>query len=603
MDGHAGTKLVLIVAAAALVCLLLPGSATRAAAATPTPGDKVVLRVGWTSDPDNLNPFIGWLSPSFEVWSLNYDTLVGYDLEDFTPTTTGLAQSWEVSGDGKTYTFHLRDGVKWQDGRPFTADDVAFTYNYIVKNTMYAFSIATTGIKEAEVVDPLTVKIVCRQPKADLLSIWIPILPRHIWEKVTPKAASSSYVNRLPIVGTGPYQCVEFEKGDYVRMVANKDYFRGAPHLDEVIFATYQNSDTMTSDLKSGAIDAAQGIPRAQFDSVAATDGLEAVAYNYRNWDYLCLNCSTATASGGSPVLKDVSFRRALNWAIDRQRLADVAWSGRAEAGTTILPPDEWVDPDYHWEPSQESAYRYDPDKAGELLDEAGYRDGDGDGVREHGGKPVVLRLFASADNVEQQSEARLIAGQLKMVGISVKLTIGDEGVLTDMVWNYEDGAYAPDYDMYVSAWDGYFDPGQTLSCFTTGQIEGWNEPCWSNTEFDSLCEEQAVTLDKTERQKLVWRMQELMYTESPEVVLTYPQYLQAYNTSRWTGWTRVLDGKGPAFFITMPDTYLNLQPAAEEESGGGSTLWLAGVVIAVCMVVGAGIWLVRWRREKALDE
>ena len=149
---------------------------------SPSPDD-VTLRVGWTADPDNLNPFVGWASASFEVWSLNYDQLVGWDPEDFSPDDTGLATSWDVSPDGRTYTFHLRDGVKWQDGEPFTAADVAFTYDYIVKNDMYAFSIGTTGIEEARVVDPLTVQIVCSEPKADLLRIWIPILPQaHLGE-------------------------------------------------------------------------------------------------------------------------------------------------------------------------------------------------------------------------------------------------------------------------------------------------------------------------------------------------------------------------------------------------------------------------------------
>ena len=288
----------LVLAALLLGVLIVPSRGALASGSSPAPGDTVVMRMGWTSDPDNLNPFVGWASASFEVWSLNYDQLVGWDPEDFSSTDTGLATSWDVSPDGKTYTFHLREGVKWQDGEPFTADDVAFTYNYIVKNDMYAFSIATTGIKEARIVDPLTVQIVCSEPKADLLRIWIPILPKHIWANVPPKTAGE-FVNKTPIVGTGPFQCVEFKKGGFVRMVANEDYYRGAPHLDEIIFQTYQNPDTMTADLKSGTIDAVQGVPQAQFASLSRTDGLQAVAYNYRNWDYLCFNCYTGAGVQG----------------------------------------------------------------------------------------------------------------------------------------------------------------------------------------------------------------------------------------------------------------------------------------------------------------
>jgi len=591
------TKLLLIVAALLMGALIGPGGGALASGSSPSPAGTVTMRMGWTSDPDNLNPFVGWASASFEVWSLNYDQLVGWDPDDFSSTNTGLATSWDVSPDGKTYTFHLREGVKWQDGEPFTADDVAFTYNYIVKNQMYAFSIGTTGIKEAVVVDPQTVQIVCSEPKADLLRIWIPILPRHIWAKVPPKAAAAGFVNKTPIIGTGPYQCVEFKKGTYVRMVANKDYFRGAPHLDDIIFQTYQNPDTMTADLESGTIDAAQGVPQAQFDRLEQNEDLEAVAYNYRNWDYLCMNCYEDAASKGAPVLRDERFRRALNLAIDRDKLATVAWSGRAAPGTTILPPGQWVDPDYHWQPPVGAAYTYDPAEAGRQLDEAGYWDVDGDGWREADGRPIVLRLFADDQGVEHQSEARLIAGQLKEVGIKARLDIGDMGVYEAMVWNYDGDEYAPDYDLFVSGWDGYFDPGQTLSTFTAGQVEGWNEACWVSEEYDRLCAEQAVTLDTAGRQQLIWRMQEIMYTETPEIVLTYPQYLQAYDTAHWTGWTRVLDGKGPAFYVSMPDSYLNLEPVASTGPSGGSTLWIGVAVVAAVAVAAVVLWLVRRRR------
>jgi peptide/nickel transport system substrate-binding protein len=590
-------------AAVFLIVALCWASGAPPATASPSPSGDVTLRMGWAVEPDNLNPFVGWASASFEIWSLNYDQLVGWNPKDFSATPTGLATSWEVSPDGKTYTFHLRKGVTWQDGRPFTADDVAFTYNYIVQNKMYAFSIATTGIEKARVVDPLTVQIICKEPKADLLRIWVPILPKHIWSKVPPGKASSSFVDKPPIIGTGPFQCTEFKKGSYVRMVANKHYFLGAPHVDQVVFQTYQNADTMTADLKLGEIDAAQGVPQAQFDGLAKTAGLAAVAYNYRNWDYLCFNCGQVPGSLGHPALKDVRFRRALNWAIDKQKLAEVAWAGRAAPATTILPPHQWFDPDYHWEPPADVAYRYDPATAARLLDEAGYKDANGDGVREYRGKPIVLRLMASAEGVEQQSEGRLIVGQLARVGVRAKLEIVDEGVLEDRVWNYDGDVYAPDFDLFISSWDGYFDPGQTLSCFTRSQIEGWNEPIWSSAEYDRLCARQAVTMDLAKRQKMIQRMQELMYTESPEIPLTYPDYLQAYDTAHWTGWTRVFNGKGPAFFVSMPDTYLNVRPVAAAQAGGGSSLWIAVAISAGLVVAGVGAWLVVRRREKAVEE
>ena len=118
------------------------------------------------------------------------------------------------------WTFHLREGVTWQDGVAFTASDVAFTYNYIIDNEMGAYSSLTTFIDKVVAVDDPTVEISCSKPKANILRTWIPILPEHIWSKVKPAAAGAGYRNKPPIIGTGPFQVTEVKKGDYVRMVA-----------------------------------------------------------------------------------------------------------------------------------------------------------------------------------------------------------------------------------------------------------------------------------------------------------------------------------------------------------------------------------------------
>ena len=242
-------SLLLLLGAAVLCCGLVWGLGSALAAdpsASPASG-KVVLRVGWTNDPDNLNPFIGAETSAYEIWLLNYDFLTGYSL-DLKPTPD-LATSWETSADGKVWTFHLRPGVKWQDGVAFTAKDVAFTYNYIVDNQMGALSSLTTYITKAVAIDDLTVEIRCSKPKANMITTWIPILPEHIWSKVSPKAAGASYQNKPPIIGTGPFQTVEVKKGDYVRMVRNPSFWGPKPTIDEILFVTYQNPDSMTEDL------------------------------------------------------------------------------------------------------------------------------------------------------------------------------------------------------------------------------------------------------------------------------------------------------------------------------------------------------------------
>ncbi len=210
---------------------LVWGLATAfASSSSPSPSAaSVTLRIGWTEEPDNLNPFIGYQNETYEIWALNYDLLFGYG--DRNQPTLDLASQFPtqanggISADGLTWTIKIRSGIKWQDGVPLTADDVAFTLEYIVKNQMANFTNSTFGIKSATALDPTTVRIVCSRPKADLESMWVPIIPKHIWEHVSPQAASTSYAVKLPLVGSGPYQTVAFKKGSYIHLVRNPDYW------------------------------------------------------------------------------------------------------------------------------------------------------------------------------------------------------------------------------------------------------------------------------------------------------------------------------------------------------------------------------------------
>ena len=569
-----------------------------ALASSPSPSastNKVVLKIGWTVEPDNLNPFIGWQNQDYEIWSINYSFLFGFGTSD--KPTLDLAgemptqQNGGLSADGKLWTIHLRPNLKWSDGQPLTAADVAFTYNYIIKNKMLNMSTATRGIISAKAVDPTTVQILCARPKADMMHVFIPILPQHIWSKVSPQAATTSFTNPAPIVGSGPFTAAEFAKGKFLRMERNPYYYGKKPTVDEIIFSAYTNADSMTIDLKSGDLDAAWGIPVAQFRPLGSLPGVKAIAYPFYNWEYLNFNCYGGRGSQGAPVLRDWKFRNAINYAIDRQKLCAIAFQGYAKPGTTILPPATWKNPDYHWQPSAGQTMGFDLAKAGQLLDQAGYPLKSGKRVDKQG-KPIALRLSATTDNVPSQTEGKLIDGWLQQLGIKVTYTVLDPGALNARIWNFQGTTYKPDFDMYINDWLGYFDPGQTLLCETTSQIGATNEPGWSNAQYDGLSVQQAAQLDSAQRQQTIWRMQQIMYEQTPWVVVAYPDYFEAYDTDHWTGWTRVNDGNGPAFFTTGNiDTYVNLKPVtAAQTTGTNSSVWiavgLAGAVVIVIVVV-----------------
>ncbi len=262
-------RLALALLAALLVCGLAFGAVSAAAEdpASPaaSPAAATVLHVGWTAEPDNLNPMIGYETSALEIFHLNYDYLVGFRASDLQPMPE-LATSWTHSPDGKVWTFKLREGVKWQDGEPFTADDVVFTFQTIIEDEVSNYVGYTEFIETVKAIDPLTVEFACSKPKTNMLGMPIPILPEHIWSKLSAAQITNTYPNDPPMIGTGPFQVVEWKRGEYVRAVANKSYWRGAPKADEVIWSLYKNQDTMAADLKSGAIQVAWDIPQAQFD-------------------------------------------------------------------------------------------------------------------------------------------------------------------------------------------------------------------------------------------------------------------------------------------------------------------------------------------------
>ena len=302
-----------------------------------------------------------------------------------------------------------------------------------------------------------------------------------------------------------------------------------------------------------------------------------------------------------------MAFRQALNWGIDRQKIVDLAWAGRGKPGTTIMTPDSWVDPDYHWQPPADATYTYDPAKAKAMLDAAGYKDTDGDGIREDkSGKPIKLRLWARAESPESQKTGSLLTGWFRDLGLKIEYQVMDDGIYYDSIWAYQGNTYSPDFDMYLWNYDGYADPGDTLASFTTAQIENWNEPCWSNAEYDAVVNEANTTLDPQKRKELVWRAQQIFYEQSPEIATDYPDKLEAVNTAKWDGWTRMYGGTGAAFYTSyVRDSYLNLKPKAAVAGGSGgagtTTIAVIGAVVALAVVVV--VWLALRRRRGAAEE
>ena len=593
--------LLAVLAVVALTLCVVP-LAANADSASPSPAadGKLVYRLGITQGYDGFNPFAHWSGPTWDTFRLCYDFLTWYD-EDYKPTPD-LASEWSTSPDGKVWTFTIREGMKWSDGEPLTANDIAYTYNRILETEHWAYNQYLVGVQNVEAPDDTTLVITCDKPNAGMLALYIPILPEHVWKDVADDDLEN-YKN-IPLVGSGPFVLDEVKKDKWVKLVPNPDYpeeLGGPPKLDEFWYIFSQNMDSMVQDFKAGNLEAIVDWPASYYEdlkSMAGTTVSKAPAIGFVE---LGFNCWDDKASKGNPLLLDVAIRQAMNYAIDKQSIVDTSMGGLAPAGTSLISPVQGI---WHYQVPEDQQYTYDPEKAKQILEDAGYSDTDGDGVREDAnGNKLEFRFSAFNEYPEQQAAAKKIAAYCDDVGIKLKLDMMDEGAFSDEAYNNAND------DMFIWSWRGDIDPGFMLSTFTTEQILNWGDSNYSNPEYDQLYNDQMLALnpedptDPTKRAEIVHQMQGILYRDSPYVILWYNINLQAWRTDTWTGYDLVPTGGGGApFFQLMRGTYQDLEPVAaatSEGSGTSSSLWIfvGAVAIAIAAIV---IWLVK--RPKKIE-
>jgi peptide/nickel transport system substrate-binding protein len=336
------------------------------------------------------------------------------------------------------------------------------------------------------------------------------------------------------------------------------------------------------------------------------TPGFTARTFFVNGYDDLVINSYSPPPGGrslGNPVLRDWRFRQALQWAVDREKLVAIALHSLGQPGDTAIVAGYSTDPDWHWTPPASQAYTFDLEQAGRALDDAGYRDTNDDGTRDYRGAPIELRLWAMSEYPTAQTEVKLIASCLRQIGLKIDVETMPMAAAYDRIYNTDDGALVPDFDLCQSGWYLGLDPGQNLSWFTTGQIGGWNDSAFSNRELDHLFVEQGRTLNVVRRKQLIDRMQQIVYDQSPYIVLDYFGDTEAWS-NKWVGWVMSPAGIGSAVVSFAPiDSYLLVRPQTGEAAAGEGlrgTVWLAFAGIAVVIVVGV---VLRRRRRAPMEE
>jgi len=612
-----------------VAALLLP-------AAVPTTAQTVnVIRVGTDQDVQVLNPWSSILVVDYEVFTLNYDLLVGFG-QNLEPVP-GFAESWSSSADGMTHTFKIRPGMTWSDGTPATSEDARYTYQLVLDGVAsergYLGSgylepyLTNAGISTVTAPDPLTLVVTTEFPTTLLTQAYVPILPKHIWEQYTiaqigDDTADGFFRNEPPVVGTGPYQAVEWEPGQFIRFVRNESYWGDKGAADEIIVTNFDSTDTMVTALKNGDVDYVRGVGADQFDALANEPNIVAVEGFSNGYTYLSFNTrGNAEGYGGSTsALSDVAFRDALGYAIDTTRLVDATLAGHGVVGSTNVPP---YHANFHVEPT--TPRTFDIEEAKRRLDAAGYGL-DGAGKRlDKDGKPITLRLTWPDSEEENQVNAQFITGWFADLGITVDAAVTEEGKLSTDLLGPPDGQ--ANWDFYMWGWVGDPDPMSLLSFFTSDQLGGLNDSFFTNERYDELFALQQRAVDETQRKTYIAEMQQIFYDQAPYHVLYYDNELHAYRTDKFSGWINQPPENGTPLFGYGPIGYTKLTLASEASpapttaapsgaatpapSGDGgtggtasdSTPLIIGGIAVLAVVVGGGLLLMRRRGSAAEEE
>jgi peptide/nickel transport system substrate-binding protein len=512
---------------AALICAAGPVTACNSSSQSGTTQNPI-LRFGTVSKFEQPNPFNAANTTDFDVTEFEYPFLIQYstDLKTIVPD---LAQSWDVSQDGRDYTFHLVPNAKWSDGQPLDANDVAFMLNMIVKfqNGITAGQLAgLPGLQSASVVDPATVVVHYDPAQAAPLTGLQQqfILPQHVWAQYATGDGSAlkTFPDTAPAVSGGPYILDQFTSGQFALLKRNPNYYGPKPLVDQVGLQSFSSTDAMIAALEHNQIDYAAGLPQTAAADIRKA-GLTVETYPGLFTYALYIN-SKAPAHR---ELLNPTLRLAMAHAVDRQRMVDVAYPG-SQVGASIVPPSSgaWSDPNVKPE-------SFDLSLANSLLDQAGYSKG-ADGIRTAGGHKMAYDVLFAGDLTGPGDRVfQIMQGDFQQIGIQLTQKTLDVSAFGPALYG-SNGSYSG-WDLSMEVNGAIIDPTAALSYFTSFQIGGFNFAGYVNPQVEKLFQQQSSTADVAARQALVWQMQEIVYADRPAIVLYYNLAVEAHSR-QWTG-------------------------------------------------------------------
>ena len=501
-----------------------------------TKSTAAVVKIGWAGSPDTLNPGSALLSESYVIMECVYSALYERQLDN--TYTLDLAESVQVSDDFLTYTYKIRSGVKFHDGQPLTAKDVAFSFNFYKNHEDFPYMNGyTTHFASVEAPDDQTVVVQLDQaiPNIESQIVFLFILPEHIW-KTYDNEQAVDFENK-EMIGSGPFKLVEYRQTEVVHLAKFADYYRELPKVDEVVFQSFENKDALVQAIKTGQVDMITEMPNTAMDGLTAAENVSVVTgapFAPDITDILInqidpANCPADGECTGHPALRDQKVRLALAHAVNKEDLIKIILLGLGTPGLTLIPDSLGI-----WYDNQITDYEFDIAKANQILDEAGYKDVNGDGVREmpDGSQSLTFRLNWPSDSTVAPRLAEVVSQSWEQIGIKVELQAVDPDALSSLC------CPAFNYDLIIWGWGSDPDPNFLLTTMLTDEIPtGMNETGYANPDYDALFAQESSTTDQEGRKALIWQMQQMVHEDVVYIIPFYSKALQAYRTDRFKGW------------------------------------------------------------------
>lgn len=473
-----------------------------------------------TSDAVSFHPYLTTDTASGSYQAMVYTGgLLRLD-ENTLQYIPNMAESYTISEDGLTFTFNLRQGIKWSDGEPLTARDFKWTYDQITNPANeFPYLSQLDFIASYEALDDYTLQIKIKQvycPSLGQMTGLITPLPQHVWESLPWSDPEKNPEINKPSVVSGPYRLADWRRDQYAIFEANEEYwYHGAPNITRQVIEIVPDQDVAYQKLKTGASDTGPITPEnleeaRQLPNITVYEWWPAASL----WSYIGLNMRP-----GFPT-HNIHVRYGLNYAIDKDLLTDQVMLGQAKRLCSIYPDTSWVyNPDV-------PCYDYDPDKAIDEFAQAGYRVQDGMLVDE-AGNPLRLKLiFGPNTSKTRELIAVTVQDYWRRIGIEVDIQAMEWATYLEAV-----SAQEPDWDIFIGAWRATIEPHIMYTIWAEQNIPQLNAVAYVNKEVEKLYEEAGADCDQEFRLERYQQVQRIVADESPYIFLFYNKSWSGQNT------------------------------------------------------------------------